>query len=169
MGNHDVALLYISTTHKCNKLIRQKVMFFNKADLSSLWYDCRIFASNFLLQSFPDVNPCWTVFRNNVIPLVKNYIPNQITRSRKTNAWMNTETGRMVLRKNGAFTKAQFMKSPMTLKDTSISNQNVNELFGKLLIYAFKTLFAIIQEKVIKNLVIIEKQKTGCFQRCSCV
>ena len=75
-----------------------------------------MFSSNFVLQSFPDVKSCSTVFRNNVTQLMKKYVPNRITRFRKTNTWMNTETRRIVPRKNHAFTKAQFTKSPGDLE-----------------------------------------------------
>ena len=91
-------------------------MLWNKADVSSLRYDFNIFCSNFVLQSFPDVNSCWTVFRNDVIQLMKTYVPNRITRSRKTNAWMNTETRRIVCHKNRTFIIAQFTMSPMDLQ-----------------------------------------------------
>ena len=73
-------------------------------------------SSNFVLQSFPDVNSCWTVFRNNVIRLMKKYVPSRIIRSRKTNAWMNKGTRRMVSQKNLAFTQAEFTRSSRDLK-----------------------------------------------------
>ena len=83
---------------------------------TSLRYDFNMFSSNFVLQAFPDVKSCWTVFRNNVTQLMKKYVPNRISRSRKTNAWMNTETRRMVRGKSRAFTKSQFTKSPGDLE-----------------------------------------------------
>ena len=170
VGDHDAALLGISTTPQYNKPIKRTILLWNKADLSSLRYDFNMLTSNFDLQSFPDVNSCWTVFRNNVIQLMKKYVPNRITRSRKTNAWMNTETTRMVHCKNRASTKAQFTKSPLvTFKYTSISNQNVNELFGKLTIHTYKTLFAMMQDKIQKKIIICENQKTRCFRRCTFV
>ena len=75
-----------------------------------------MFISVFVLKSFPDVNSRWTVFKNNVIQLMKKYVPNKIERSPKTIAWLNTETRSMVRRKNRAFTKAQFTKSPRDLQ-----------------------------------------------------
>ena len=80
--DHDAVLLDMSTTAQCNKSIKRKILLWNKADLSSLRYDLNMFSSNFVLQSFPDVNSCWTVFRINVIQLMKKYVPNRITRSR---------------------------------------------------------------------------------------
>ena len=95
---------------QCSELIKRKIMLWNKSDLSSLRYNFNMFSSNFVLQSFPYVNSCWTVFRSNVIQLMKKYVPSRITRSRKTNAWMNTETINMVCRKNRELTNAQFTK-----------------------------------------------------------
>ena len=130
VGDHDAVLLDISTTPQCNEQNKRQILLRNKTDLTSLTYDLNMFSSNFVLQSFPDVNSCWTVLRNNVIQLMRKYVPNRITRSRKR---MKTETRKIVRRKNRAFTKDQFTKSPTdlqrykylsralgTLKDTSI-------------------------------------------------
>ena len=110
MGDNDVVLLDILTTPYCNKPIKQKTMLWNKADLSSSKYDFNMFSSNFIFQSFPDVNSCWTVLRNNVIQLMKKYVLNSITHSFKTSAWINTDTRRRIRRKNRPFTKAQLTK-----------------------------------------------------------
>ena len=98
VGDHDAVLLDISTT-QCNKPIKWKILLWNKADLSSLRYDINMFSSDFVPLSFPDVNSSWTVFWNNVIQLMIQYVPKRIICSRNTNAWMNTETRRMVRRK----------------------------------------------------------------------
>ena len=75
-----------------------------------------MFSSYFVLQSFTDVNSCRTVLRNNVIQPMKKFVPDRITRTPQTNAWMNTETRRMVRRKNRAFRKAQFTMGPRDLQ-----------------------------------------------------
>ena len=56
---------------QCNKPMKRKILLWNKVDLSSLRYDFNMFSSNFVLQSFPDVNSCLTVLRNKVIQLIK--------------------------------------------------------------------------------------------------
>ena len=81
---------------------------------------------------------------------MKKYVPNRITRSRKSNARMNTETRRMVRRKNHAFTKAQFTMS---------SRQYVNDLFGRLTMHAYKTLFAMMLEKIPQNWSFVKNKK----------
>ena len=86
MGDNDAVLPVISNNPQCNKPIKRVILLWNKADLSILRCDCNMFSSNFVLQSFPDVDYCWTVFRNNVIQPMNKYLPNKITRSRKTNA-----------------------------------------------------------------------------------
>ena len=111
-----------------------------------------MFSSNFVLQYFPDVDSCWTVYKNNVIQLMNKYVPDRITRSRKTNTWMNTETRRMVRAKTAHSQKLNLRIALGTLKDTSISNQNVNDLFGKLTIHTYKTLLAMMLEKILQNI-----------------
>ena len=97
--DHDAVLLDISTSPQCNKPIKQKFFLWNKADLSSLRHDFRMFSSNFVLQSFPGVNSCWTMLKNNVVQLMTKYVPIKVTCSCESNAWMNTETRRMVRHK----------------------------------------------------------------------
>ena len=78
-----------------------------------------------LSKNVLDVNSCWTVFGNNVIQLIKKYVPNKITCSRKCNAWMNTKTRRMVHLKNRAFTKSQFMKSLQRIQTFRIQASHI--------------------------------------------
>ena len=105
-----------------------------------------MFSSNFVLQSFPDVNSCWIVIRNNVIQLMKKYHPNKIARSRKIYAWMNTDTRRMVHRKNRAFTKAQFTKCPWDLQGYKYLKSKCQRIIRQAY-NAYKTLFVMMQQK----------------------
>ena len=170
VGGHDAAVLDMSTTPQCNKPIKRKILLWNKADISSLRYDLNMFSSYFVRQSFPDATFCWTVFRNNVIQLMKKYVPNRITRFRKTNSWLNTETGRMVRRKNSALTKAQFTKSPRDLETYKYLKSKCQR-FIRQPCNAYKQ--NIVCHDARKNpkkfWSFVKSKKTRCFRRCSFV
>ena len=102
------------------------------------------------------------MIRDNVIQLMDIHFPNKIT-PRKTDAWMNIETRRMVRHNDFTFTK-----SSSVIRDTCISNQNVNVLLGKFITYTCKIVFAMI-EKNNNNFGHLWKTKSDFFKRCTFV
>ena len=109
IGNSDHDIVLLDTTIKAQrpKPAKRKIWLWKRADEETIKNSTKVLTDSILNKQYNQVEEIWSDYKNGLIKIMEDHVPNKMTTSRFTHPWINTEIKRLIRRKRRAYLKAR--------------------------------------------------------------
>ena len=114
LGDHEAVKVEIRLSIIRKKPTKRRIQLWNRVDAIKMKIDVEKFRSNFL-DNFTcknNVNDIWNHIKKEITSLIEKHVPSKMTSSKVHQPWINTETKRLIRKKNRWLQKAKKSNSP---------------------------------------------------------
>ena len=114
LGDHEVVRINSSLQAPRKKPTKRRIQLWNKVDVSKLKEEVLALSTNFLKKFSPSDNvlDIWNFLKIEFYKIIEKNVPTKLTSSKIHQPWINTETKRLLRKKNRWFKKAKSSDSP---------------------------------------------------------
>ena len=106
-SDHDMVLLDTSILPVRNRLPRQRIYIWKKANVDGIRSHFQAFADRFCTTSAQSVEDMWTTFKSAISSAVSQHAPSKMSSPRQAHPWVDTRLRRHMRRKQRAHWKAK--------------------------------------------------------------
>ena len=118
LGDHEAVSIKNSLFIKKKKPTKRKILLWNRADVNKIKEETHAFRNTFLktFSTSSNVNEMWEYIKKEIFNIIDKHVPFKMTSSKTHQPWINTETKKLIRKKNRWLHKAKTSNSDKVWK-----------------------------------------------------